>query len=154
MISQRLSLNMPRLNQNQRIQASMMLASCDNVSNVSRAFGCHKNTIMLLRQRFQQTGRMADRRRPGRPRVRNPRTDRFITMTHLRHRFQTATSSARQYGISKQTVLRRFRQARQPIRPRSPRWDKCLQHITGLPVCSGHNGISVGATAVGLGSIF
>ena len=39
---------------------------------------------------------------------------------HLRRRFQTATSSPRQYGISKQTLLRRLRQARQPIRPRRP----------------------------------
>ena len=118
LISQRLSLNMPRLNQNQRIQALTMLARGDNVSNVSRAFGCHRNAIIRLRQRFQQTGGVADRRRPGRPRVTNPRTDRFITLTHLRRRFQTATSSARQYGISKQTVLRRLRQARRPIRPR------------------------------------
>ena len=120
MISQRLSLNMTRLNQSQRIQALTMLARGDNVSNVSRAFGCHKNTIIRLRQRFQQTGRVADSRRPGRPRVTNPRTDRFITLTHLRRRFQTATSSARQDGISKETVLRRLRQARQPIRPRRP----------------------------------
>ena len=119
MISERLSLNIPRLNQNQRIQALTMLARGD-VSNVSRAFGCHKNTIIRLRQRFQQTGGVADRRRPGRPRVTNPRTDRFITLTHLRRRFKTATSSARQYGISKQTVLRRLRQARQPIWPMRP----------------------------------
>ena len=111
---------MPRLNQNQRIQALKMLASSDNVSNVRRAFGCHRNTIIRLRQRFQQTGEVTDRRRPGRPRVTNSRTDRFITLTHLRRRFQTATSSARQYGISKQTMLRRLRQARQPIRSRRP----------------------------------
>ena len=111
---------MPRLNQNQRIQALTMLARGDNVSNVSRAFGCHRNTIIRLRQRLQQRGGVADRRRAGRPMVTNPRTDRFITLTHLRCRFQTATSSARQYGISKQTVLRRLRQARQPIRPRRP----------------------------------
>ena len=111
---------MPRLNQNQRIQALTMLARGDNVCNVSRAFGCHRNTIIRLRQRFQQTGGVADRRRPGRPRVTNPRTDRFITLTHLRRRYQTATSSARQYGISKQTVLHHLRQARQPIRPRRP----------------------------------
>ena len=111
---------MPRLNQNQRIQALPMLAHGDNVSNVSRAFGCHRNTIIRLRQRFQQTRGVADRRRPGRTRVTNPRTDRFITLTHLQRRFQTATSSARQYGITKQTVLRRLRQARQPIRPRRP----------------------------------
>ena len=97
-----------------------MLARDDNVSNVGRAFGCHRNTIIWLRQRFQQTGGVADRRRPGRLRVTNPRTDRFITLTHLRRRFQTAISSARQYGISKQTVLPRLRQARQPIRPRRP----------------------------------
>ena len=120
MISERLSLNMPRLNQNQRIQALTMLARGVNVSNISRGFGCHRNTIIRLRQRFQQTGGVADRRRPGRPRVTNPRTDRFITLTHLRRRFQTATSSARQYGISKHTVLHRLRQARQPIRPRRP----------------------------------
>ena len=111
---------MPRLNQNQRIEALTMLARGDNVSNVSRPFGCHRNTIIRLRQCFQQTGGVADRRRPGRPRVTNPRTDRFITLTHLQRRFQTATSSARQYGISKQTVLRRLRQARKPIRPRRP----------------------------------
>ena len=97
-----------------------MLARGDNVSNVSRAFGYHRNTIIRLRQRFQQTGGVADHRRPGGPRVTNPRTDRFITLTHLRRRFQRATSSARQYGISKQTVLRRLRQARQPVRPRRP----------------------------------
>ena len=101
LISQRLSLNMPRMNQNQRIQALTTVARGDNVSNVIRAFGCHSNTIIRLRQRFQQTGGVADRRRPGRPRVTNPRTDRFITLTHLRRRFQTATSSAGQYGISK-----------------------------------------------------
>ena len=97
-----------------------MLARGDNVSNVSRAFSCHRNTIIRLRQRFQQTGGVADRRRPSRPRVTNPRTDRFITLKHLRRRFQMATSSARQYGISKQTVLRRLMQARQPNRPRRP----------------------------------
>ena len=118
MISQCLSLNMSRLNQNQRIQALTMFARGDNVSNVSRAFGCHRNTIIRLRQRFQQTGGVADRRRSGRPRVTNLRTDRFITLARLRRRFQTATSSARRYGISKQTVLRRLRQAREPIRPR------------------------------------
>ena len=111
---------------NQRLQALTMLARGDNVSNVSRAFSCHRNTIIRLRQRFQQTGGLADRRRPGRPRVTNYRTDRFITLTQLQRRYQTATSSTRQYGISKQTVLRHPRQARQPIRPRRPYVGKVL----------------------------
>ena len=97
-----------------------MLACGDKVSNVSRAFGCHRSTIIQLRQRFQQTGGVADSPRPGTPRVTNPRTDRFITLTHLRCRFQTVTTSARQYRISKQTVLRCLWKARQPIWPRRP----------------------------------
>ena len=95
-----------------------MLVRGDNVPKVRRAFGCYRNTIILLHKRFQQTGGVADRCRPGSPRVTNPRTN--ITLTHLRRRFQTATSSARQCDISKQTVLRRLRQAWQPIRPRKP----------------------------------
>ena len=151
MISQRLSRNMSRLNQNQRIQALTMLARGDNVSNVSRAFGCHRNTIIRLRQRFQQTGRVADRRRPGGPRATNPRTDRFITLTHLQRRLQTATSSARQYGISKQTVLRRLRQARQPIRPRRSYVGQVLTARHRAVRLGGHNGISVGGDSSGLG---
>ena len=52
LILQRLSMNMPRLNQTQQIRALTMLAHGDYVSNVSRAFGCHRNIIIRLRQRF------------------------------------------------------------------------------------------------------
>ena len=128
-----------------------MLAHGDNVSNVSRTFCCHRNTIIRLRQRFQQTGGVADRRRPGRPRVTNPRTDRFITLTHLRRRLQTATSSARQYCISKQTVLRRLRQARQPIRPRRPYVGQVLTARHRTARLQWHNGTSVWGDSSGLG---
>ena len=138
-----------RLDQNQQIQALRMLVRGNNVSNVSRALGCHRNTIRL-RQRFQQTGGVADRRRPVRPRVTNPRTDRFITLTHLRHRFQTATSSARQYGISKQCCAASGKPGNQ-FGQGGPMWDKCLQHVIGLPVCSGHKDISLGGDSSGLG---
>ena len=150
LISQRLSLNIPKLNQNQQIQALTMLARGDNVSNVSRAFGCHRNSVIRLRQRFQQTGGVVDRRRPGRPRVTNPRTDRFSTLTHRRRRFQTATSSARQYGISRQCCAASGKPGN-PFGQGGPIWDKCLQHVIGLPVCSGHNGISVEGDSSGLG---
>ena len=147
MISEQLSLNMPRLNQIQRIQALTMLARGD-VFNVSRAFGCHRNTIIRLHQRFQETAGVANRRIPGKPKVANPR---FITLTHLRRRFQTATSSSREYNISKQTVLRRLRQARQPIRPRRPYVGQVL--TSGCPFVVGTTAFPLGATAVGLGSI-
>ena len=149
MISQRKSLNMPRLNQNKRIQALTMLARGDNVSNVSRAFGCHRNTKIRLRQRFQQKSGVADRRRPGRPRVANPQTDRFFTPTQLRRRFQTATSYARQYSISKQCCAASGKPGN-PFGQGGPTWDKCLQHIIGLPVYSGHSGISFGGDSSGV----
>ena len=152
MISQRLSLNMPRLNHNQQIQALTMLSRGNNVSNVSRAFGCHRNTIIWLRQRFQQTDGVADRRRTGRPRVTNPRTDRFLTLTHLRRRFQTATSSARQYGISKHDSVAPSQASPATHSPRRPYVVKVLRaNVIGLSVCSGHNGISIGGDSSGLG---
>ena len=143
-------MNKPRLNQNQRIQALTMLARGDNVSNLSRAFGCHRNTIIRLRQRFQQTGWVADRRRPGRPRVTNPRTDMFIMLTHLRRRFQTATSFARQYGISKQTVLRRpaTHSAKEALCRTS-----AYSTSSGCPFAVDTTVFPLGATAVGSGSI-
>ena len=150
LISQRLSLNMPRLNQNQRVQALMILARGDNVSNVSRAFGCHRNTIIRLRQHYQQTGGVPDRRRPGRPIVTNPRTDGFITLTHLRRRFQTATSSGTTVSANRQCCAASGKPGN-PFGQGGPMWDKCLQHVIGLPVCSGHNGISVGCDSSGLG---
>ena len=151
MISQRLSLNMPRLHQNQRIKTLTMFARGDNVSNVSIAFGCHRNTIIRLRQRFQQTGGVADRCRLGRPRVTNPRTDRFITLTHLRRRFQTATSSTRHYGISKQTALRRLRQARQLKEALCG--TSAYSTSSGCPFAVGITAFPLGATTVGSGSI-
>ena len=79
-----------------------MLACDDNISNVSRAFGCHRNTIIRLRQ----TGGVVDRRRS---RVTNPRM-----------LFSNGDKFCKEYGISKQTVLRSLRQAQQPIQPRRP----------------------------------
>ena len=151
-------MNMPRLNQNQRIQSLTMLAPGDNVSNVSRAFGCHRNTTIRLRQRFQRTGWVADRRRPGRPRVTNPRTDRFITLTHLRRRFQRARSY--QYGIS--TAVR-YQQTDSVAPPQaSPATHSAKEALcgtsaystsSGCPFAVGITTVPLGVTVVGSGSI-
>ena len=98
-------------------------------------------------QRFQQTGGVADRHRTGRPRT--DRMDRFITLMHLRHRFRTATTFARQYGISRQCCAASGKPGNL-YGQGSPMWDKSLQHVIGLPVCSGHSAISVGGDSHGL----
>ena len=134
-------MNMPRLNQNQRIQALTMLARGDNVSNVSRAFSCNRNTIMGWQIAVDPLDRG----------LQTLGTGRFVMLTHLRRRFQTATSSARQYGISKQTMWRRLRQARQPIRPRRPYVGQVLTACHWAARLQWQNGISVGSDSNGLG---
>ena len=124
MISQRLSLDMSRLSQNQRIEALTMLARGDNVSNVSRAFGCHRNTIIRLRQCFQQT---------------------FDVVFKRRQVLQGSTVSANRQCCAASG------KPGNPFGQGGPMWDKCLQHVIELPVCSGHNGISVEGDSSGLG---
>ena len=131
-------------NQIQPIQALTMLARGD-VSNVRRAFGCHRNTVIRLHKRFKQTGGVADSHRPGRPRVTNPRTDRFVLTS-----FSNCDKFCKAVRYH-QTVLRCLRQAWHPFGRGGPIRDKCLQHVIRLPVCSVHNGISVGGDSSGLG---
>ena len=73
---------------------------------------------MLLRDRFAQPRTIADRPRPGRPCVMGVRLDRHIELTHMRCCYQTATATARQYYVSRDTVLRRFRRRFRPVCPR------------------------------------
>lgn len=111
---------MPRLQENDRVQALVLLTSGRSVTDVARQFNCHRNTIINLQQRFQQSGSVRDGVRSGRPKVTTARQDRYITLTHLRNRFKTATSTARQFGISRQTVLNRLSANANPIRARRP----------------------------------
>ena len=70
--------------------------------------------VRRLVTRLRETGSTLDRPRSGRPRVTSPQEDRFIRLSHLRHRFQPATLTAatlpgRQGNrISAQTVRRRL----------------------------------------------
>ena len=100
---------MPRLQENERIQALLQLAAGVSVADVARQFNCHRNTIIKLRRRYHQNGSVRDRPRSGRPKVTTARQDRPLTLTNLRHRFQTATSTERQLGVSRDTVLNRLR---------------------------------------------
>lgn len=111
---------MPRLSEDQRNQAIGMLRAGVSVALVSRAFGCSRQTIFSLRNRYLQTGRVQDRQRSGRPRVTTRRRDNYIRLTHLRRRFLPATDTARALGITAQTVRNRLREANPPIQARRP----------------------------------
>ena len=127
-----------------------MLACGDNISNVSRAFGCHRNTIIWLRHRFPQTGGVADRHRPSRLRVTNPRTDRFITLTHLRRCFQMTFCKAVRYqqtdSVAPPQASPATHSAKEAICGTS-----AYGRSSGCLFCSGHNGISIGGDSSGLG---
>ena len=134
-------MNMPRLNQNQRIQALTMLARGDNVSNVSIAFGCNRNTIMGWQIAVDQLDRG----------LQTLGTGRFVMLTHLRRVFKrrqvlqgSTVSANRQCGATSDKPGNPFGQG-------GPMWDKCLQHVIGLPVCSGKMTFPLGATAMGSG---
>ena len=143
-------MNMPRLNQNQQIQALTMLARGDNVSNVSRAFGCHKSTIIRLRQHFQQTDGWqiavdpVDRRLQTLERTGSLCWRTFDVVFKWWQVLQGSTVSANRQCCASGKPGNQCGQG-------GPMWDKCLQYVIGLPVCSGHNGISVGGDSSGLG---
>ena len=117
---------MPRLSNNDRNQALGMLRAGISTREVARLFNCHQSTVVRLRQRFQTTNNVSDRPRPGQPRVTTDQQDRHIRLQHLRNRFKTAASTAREtpgrhnLRISSATVRRRLREnglrARRPFR--------------------------------------
>ena len=87
---------MPRRSNNDRNQALGMLRAGISTREVARLFNCHQSTVVRLRQRFQTTNNVSDRPRPGQPRVTTDQQDRHIRLQHLRNRFKTAVSTARE----------------------------------------------------------
>ena len=71
----------------QRERATGMLTAGMSARDVDRHFQRHESTISRLRNRFQQTGNVADRPRLGRPRKITPQEDRFLTTSSRRNRF-------------------------------------------------------------------
>ena len=146
MISQRLLLNMPRLNQNQRIQALTMLARGDNVSNVSKAFGCHRNTIIRLRQRFQQTSGVANRRRPSSGQVHY--ADAHSTSLSNDDKFCKAVRHQQTDSVAPPQASPANHSAKEALCGTND-----SSTTSGCPFAVGTTAFSLGATAVDSGSI-
>ena len=106
---------MTQMNQVMRERAIGMLNAGVSIIAIAAQLNVHHSTIIRLRQRFQQTGRTANRPHQRRPRATTPAQDRYIRLVHLRDRFRPAIRTADETlgvnnrRISAQTVRNRLR---------------------------------------------
>ena len=153
LISQCLSLKMPRLNQYQRIQALTMLACGDNVSNVRRAFGCHRNAIICCASvSSKQVGWYiavdpVDRGLQTLERTGSSRWRTFDVVFKRRQVLQGSTVSANRQCCSASG------KAGNPFGQGGPLWDKYYSTLSGCLFAVGTTAFPLEVTAVGLGSI-
>ena len=85
---------MPRIPQDLCKRAIGMLNAGMMMNAVAMNIGCSTRALRHCRQRFQATGRTEDRSQSGRPHVTTRGQDCYIRNSHLRNRFQTATTTA------------------------------------------------------------
>ena len=71
----------------QRERAIGMLTAGMSARDVARNVQRHKSTISRQLNRYQKTGKVADRFRSGRPPKTKPREDRFLKTSSRRNRF-------------------------------------------------------------------
>ena len=72
-----------------------MLKAGERVSDVARYHYCHPSTIQRLRDRYQATETVKDRRRSGQPKMATGVKSQLTSMVYRRYPFQPATVSAR-----------------------------------------------------------
>jgi len=103
-----------------------MLEAGMSQAEVSKRLHCRRSTISLLCQMVRTTGETHDNPRSGRPRISSRRMDLQLCLRQLRKRYLTATQTARESGISRQTVSRRLREC--GLRCRRPHRGTILTH--------------------------
>ena len=133
---------MPRLSLRDRDQAPVQLKAGLHADDVAADIGCHVSSICRLLERHCITEDVSDRLRSGRPRVTPVRQDRFIRLTHLRNKFQSAAATSRQTRglknrrISVGTLRHRLRNAGlRALRPYCSRRLTCRHRAERLRWC-------------------
>ena len=91
---------MPRLSEHERSGAIGMLKAGVRVSDVARYYNCHPSTIQRLRDRYQATDTVKDRRKSGQPRMATCVKQQLTSIVyrryiHRRYPFWLATVSVR-----------------------------------------------------------
>ena len=77
-----------RLSKDQRNQVIGVLVAGSTVNDIAHHFGCSRQTIHYLMNRYNKTGYVRVRARPGRARVTTLRPYRVNALTPPRNRFK------------------------------------------------------------------
>ena len=77
-----------RLPKDQRNQVIGVLMAGSTVNDIAHHFGCSRQTIHYLMNRYNKNGYVRVRAKPGRARVTTVRPYRVNTLTHPRKRFK------------------------------------------------------------------
>ena len=77
-----------RLSKDQRNQVIGVLKAGSTLNDIAHHFGCSRQTIHYLMNRYNKTGYVRVRARPGRARVMTLRPYSVNTFTHPRNRFK------------------------------------------------------------------
>ena len=115
---------MLRLSQLDRGRAIVLILQGRSQRDIAQQFGVHESTISRLVQRLRANGRLTDRPRSGRPRVKTQRQGRRIRLVHLHNKLRTVTETAREdigtHGrrVCPRAVRNRLREF--DLRPRRP----------------------------------
>ena len=75
-------------------------------SDVAQRYRCQKRTVIKTWNRYQTTGSVKDKTRPGRPKILTARTERRMVRKHKSNPFLTAPESGDQWNVSRHTVYR------------------------------------------------
>ena len=84
------------------------------VNNIDQHFVCSRLTFHNLVNRYNITGSVRDRARPGRACATTLQAYRSITLTHLRSPFYQQPLLRSVYGVHAQTIINRFLQNNGP----------------------------------------
>ena len=87
-VTKRFHLATVRLSKDQRNQVFGVLKAGSTVDDIAHHFGCSRQTFHYLMNRYNRTGYVRLRARPGHARVTTLRSYRVHTLTHQRDRFK------------------------------------------------------------------
>ena len=103
-----------RLSKDQRNQVIGVLMAGSTVNDIAHHLGCTRQTIHDLTNRYNRTGSVRVRARPGDARVTTLRPYRVNTSIHARNRLNQQPLFLGVYGVHAQTIINHFMQITDP----------------------------------------